>query len=109
MPRSGGELLAAGYPPSILHLCPNGVQRAVTPHAADALAARAMLADANPELELPAGAVLAVYTGRLEPGCGLEMAVDAWEPVFGAADPTAQLWLAGDGHCDRRSADESNA
>ena len=68
------ELTAAGYPPSIVHLCPNGVPEPPPRTRQTQLAARAMLAEANPELELPAAAPLAVYTGRLEPGCGLEMA-----------------------------------
>jgi glycosyltransferase involved in cell wall biosynthesis len=90
------ELTAAGYPPSIVYLLPNGVPESPPRTRQTQLAARAMLADANPELELPAGTPLAVYVGRLEPGCGLEMAVDAWEPIA-RRRPNARLWLVGDG------------
>ena len=90
------ELIAARYPPLIVHLLPNGVPEPPPRTRQTQLAARAMLAEANPELELPAAAPLAVYTGRLEPGCGLEMAVDAWEPIA-RRRPNARLWLAGDG------------
>ena len=90
------ELIAAGYPPSIVHLLPNGVPEPLPHTRQTQLAARAMLAEANPELEMPVGAILAVYTGRLEPGCGLEAAIDAWEPIA-RRRPNARLWLAGDG------------
>jgi glycosyltransferase involved in cell wall biosynthesis len=54
------------------------------------------LADSNPELELPEVASLTVYTGRLEPNCGLETLIDAWTPIT-QHWPNARLWLVGEG------------
>ena len=51
------------------------------------LAARALLAEANQELQLPDTAPLAVYLGRLEPNCGLERLLEAWQVIL-AAGPT---------------------
>jgi glycosyltransferase involved in cell wall biosynthesis len=90
------ELLSAGYVASRVHYIPNGVADAVPRSGTTRLAARAMLTDANPELRLADTTFLAVYVGRLEPGCGLERLLDAWEPIAGRR-PHAKLWLVGSG------------
>jgi glycosyltransferase involved in cell wall biosynthesis len=90
------ELLSAGYPPSIVHPCPNGVPDTPPRTRQTQLAARAVLAESNQELALTPTAILAVYIGRLEPWCGLERLIDAWEPIA-RRRPDARLWLVGDG------------
>jgi glycosyltransferase involved in cell wall biosynthesis len=47
-------------------------------------------------LELPRGAPLAVYTGRLHEGKGLAHLVAAW-PLVLQRHPQARLWLVGEG------------
>ena len=89
-------MLSAGYSASRVHRVPNGVPDCPTRTRETRMAARAMLAESNSELELPHAAPLAVYTGRLEPGRGLERLLDAWEPIA-RRRPNARLWLAGDG------------
>jgi glycosyltransferase involved in cell wall biosynthesis len=55
-----------------------------------------MLTEANQELQLPDAALLAVYLGRLEPNCGLERLIEAWETIS-RRHPNARLWLIGEG------------
>ena len=90
------ELRAAGYPPSIVHHLPNGVPATPPRTRQTRLAARCVLAESNHELELPDTASLAVYAGRLEPDCGLERLLDAWEGIS-RRRPKARLWLVGEG------------
>jgi len=90
------ELRAAGYPPSLVHDLPNGVPAAPPRTRQTRLAARAVLAESNRELELSDTASLAVYAGRLEPDCGLERLLDAWEGIS-RRRPRARLWLVGEG------------
>jgi glycosyltransferase involved in cell wall biosynthesis len=90
------ELLAAGYSRSLVHGLPNGVPDVPPRTRQTRLAARAMLAEANPELELPEAAPLALYIGRLELGCGLQRLLEAWETIL-RRRPNARLWLVGEG------------
>ncbi len=90
------ELLAAGYSRSLVRYVPNGVPDAPPRTRHTRLAARAMLAEANPELQLPEATPLAVYVGRLEPDCGLERLLEAWETIL-RRRPNARLWLVGEG------------
>jgi glycosyltransferase involved in cell wall biosynthesis len=90
------ELLAAGYSPSIVRHVPNGVAEVPPPSVGTRLAARALLAEANQELQLPDAAPLTVYLGRLEPNCGLERLVEAWQVIL-RHRPNARLWLIGQG------------
>jgi len=92
----GRELLAAGYPQSLVRPIPNGVPGAPPRTPQTRLAARALLAEANQELQLPDTAPLAVYLGRLEPGCGLGGLLEAWIIIL-RRWPGARLWLIGDG------------
>ena len=90
------ELLEAGYPPECVHRVPNGVP-IPPPRSPEAkLAARAVLAEIDPVLQLPGWAPLAVYTGRLHASKGIEVLVAAWEPIA-ARWPNARLFLVGDG------------
>jgi glycosyltransferase involved in cell wall biosynthesis len=90
------ELIAAGYPRDRIHFIPNGVPlfASVTPTARHA--ARAALGQVQRALELPRGAPLAVYTGRLHEGKGLAHLVAAW-PLVLQRHPQARLWLVGEG------------
>jgi glycosyltransferase involved in cell wall biosynthesis len=90
------ELLAAAYPAAIVQSIPNGVPNPPPCTRQTQQAARAMLAESNQDLELPPASPLAVYIGRLEPGCGLEMLVDAWA-IITQRRSNARLWLVGDG------------
>jgi glycosyltransferase involved in cell wall biosynthesis len=94
------ELLAAGYSSSIVHYLPNGIPDAPPRTRQTRLAARAMLAEANQELQLPEAVPLAVYIGRLEPNCGLERLLEAWETIS-RRHPNARLWLVGEGSLRR--------
>jgi glycosyltransferase involved in cell wall biosynthesis len=51
-------------------------------------------------LELPEAAPLALYLGRLEPGCGLQPLLKAWEAIV-RRRPNARLWLVGEGSLRR--------
>lgn len=90
------ELLAAGYPRQRVHWMPNGVATGPAPSPQRKAAARQVLAVALPLLYLPPETPLAVYTGRLHPGKGLECLLTAWQAVA-ARLPLARLWLVGDG------------
>jgi glycosyltransferase involved in cell wall biosynthesis len=82
------EAAAAGIARERLRLIPNGVDTAAfapaDPAARGALRAR---------LGLPAGVPVAVFSGRLEPGKGLECLLEHWPD----ADPDAVLLVAGEG------------
>lgn len=95
------ELIAAGYPRDRVHWLPNGVPIPDEPDAGPVTrksAARAALAAANPALECPGSAPLAVYTGRLDRAKGLDTLLAAWQAVVTrGGHENAQLWLAGDG------------
>jgi len=90
------ELIAAGYAAAKVQVLPNGVAVPALGDEAGKTAARAALAAANPALELPEDAPLAVYTGRLHAAKGLAELVAAWEQVL-RRRPDARLWLVGEG------------
>ena len=90
------ELLAAGYPAARVLYVPNGVQIPPPRKPEVQRAARHALAETHPAMFLPRGSPLAVYTGRLHEGKGLDRLLTAWKMVS-ARWPLARLWLAGDG------------
>ncbi|MGD9644866.1 MAG: glycosyltransferase family 4 protein [Pirellulales bacterium] len=102
------ELLAAGYARERIKLIPNAVP-IVPPRESDARAeARAALAEAHPLLNVPRGAPLVVYTGRLHAAKGLSDLIAAWRTIA-ERWPAARLWLVGDGPHRRALADEIEA
>lgn len=90
------ELQDSGYPTSRLHSIVNGVPDSAPRTRETRSAARNVLAEANEELHLNPAVLLAVYAGRLEPNRGLDLLLDAWEPIA-RHRPHARLWLVGDG------------
>lgn len=90
------ELLALRYGRPKVHCLPNGVPLPPAADPAARAAARRALAEAQPSLFLPARAPLAVTTGRLHPGKGLDDLLEAW-PAVTAHHPEARLWIIGDG------------
>ena len=90
------ELIAAGYPRDRVHWLANGVPIPEEAGTSEKATARAALAGANPALDCPIAAPLALYTGRLDRAKGLSTLVAAWQGVL-ARRPDAQLWLAGEG------------
>jgi glycosyltransferase involved in cell wall biosynthesis len=94
------ELIAAGYPRTRIHYVPNGVPLAEPVDRTAKQKARKTLAAVRPDLNCPADCPLAVYTGRLHEGKGLDDLVTAWQRVV-ARRPGAQLWLAGEGPHER--------
>jgi len=90
------ELRLAGFPDSRIQMVPAGVPLPPPRPPIARRAARAALADANPALQMPDWAPLAVYTGRLEKFKQLKHLVAAWRPIV-QRWPNANLWLAGQG------------
>jgi glycosyltransferase involved in cell wall biosynthesis len=90
------ELLAAGYPADRIHHLPNGVSLGTDRSKATRDAAREVLAEVNPGLQLNDGGKLVVFTGRLDRNKGLLDLVDAWAE-YNRKHPTSRLWLIGDG------------
>jgi len=90
------ELLAAGYPEDRVRYLPNGVPIPPARSATARSNARAALASADPALDVPPAAPVAVYIGRLHEAKGLAHLVAAWEPIV-ARWSDARLWLAGEG------------
>jgi glycosyltransferase involved in cell wall biosynthesis len=85
------EFLDAGIPPERAVLIPHGVDTArFRPAAAGERSAL------RTRLGLPSDASIAVYTGRLLRGKGLEVLIDAFAAVA-AADPRARLLIVGSG------------
>jgi len=99
-PEIERELLEAGYSPALVRVIPNGVPDVPPRTPQTRRAARALLAEANQELQLPDTAPLAVYLGRLEPNCGLEWLLDVWTTIL-RRWPNARLWLIGEGSLRR--------
>jgi glycosyltransferase involved in cell wall biosynthesis len=90
------ELVAAGYPAPRVHRIANGVRIPPPIDAQRRKIARDALSLAHTALYVPPGSPLAVYTGRLHPGKGLEDLLVAWAKVL-ASWPDGRLWLVGDG------------
>ena len=99
-PAIEAEMIEAGYSQSRIHRINNGVSLAVNLAPRRRALARTALAEVNPQLRLPDGARLAIYTGRLHPEKGLDFLIKAWPRVMDHW-PTARLWLVGSGsHSD---------
>jgi glycosyltransferase involved in cell wall biosynthesis len=95
-PHIAEELRGAGYPSARIREIPNGVPIAAPLDNPQRRAARDALSLAHTALYVPPGSPLAVYTGRLHPGKGLEDLLVAWSKVL-ALWPEGRLWLAGNG------------
>lgn len=90
------ELIAAGYPRSLLQRIANAVPFPAPRTDAARNEARAALAAAHPLLAMSQGAPIAVYTGRLHPFKCLDVLIDAWR-IVAAKRPDARLWIVGEG------------
>jgi glycosyltransferase involved in cell wall biosynthesis len=90
------ELLDAGYQRDRVVYIPNGVPMGEMRDPAARLAARTMLTDLNWELNTSESMPVALYTGRLHGGKGLECLVRAWQIVV-RRWRHARLWLVGAG------------
>jgi glycosyltransferase involved in cell wall biosynthesis len=89
------ELEAAGYPHERICDVPFGTPIPPPRTGETQCAARAMLAESSPALQLSAHAPLAVSTSRLETDrCG-ELLIDAWS-IVAREKVAARLWLAGE-------------
>lgn len=86
------EAVAFGFPAGKIRVIPNGVDTA-----AFAPAAAGRTGEERARLGLPAAGPVGVFTGRLEPGKGLEALLELW-PHLGAE---ASLLLVGDGSLRR--------
>lgn len=90
------ELIAAGYPRERIHFIPNGVTIPSPREMTEREEIRSWLARSQPALYVHPGARLAVYTGRLHEAKGLTHLIEAWHTIV-RHDPTARLWLVGEG------------
>lgn len=88
------HLVSAGFPASKTHCIRPGVP-AARRQPDSCRRARIALAAANPALELPEPATVAVCTSRLRAATRLDTLVAAWLAVAGER-PDARLWLLGD-------------
>ena len=94
-PAARRELEAAGYPRERIFDVPPGVPLFPPRTPETRAAARALLADANSALQLPADASLVVSTGRLAAGRGWEQLLAAWS-IVARQKVAARLWFAGE-------------
>lgn len=90
------ELLAVGYSADRVYHLPNGVSLGTERSRATRDAAREVLVEVNPGLQVNDGGKLVVYTGRLDRNKGLLDLVDAWAE-YTSKHPASRLWLIGDG------------
>ena len=90
------ELIQAGYPRSIIHQIPNGVQPGIERTRQRRMKARAALGTAHSDLKLADDTLLAVYTGRLHRDKGLEILIDSWRIVSDRWS-RSKLWILGEG------------
>ncbi len=90
------ELRASNYSASRVHFVPNGVALPPFRTRERQLAARNILAEANPDLRVGEQTPVALYTGRLHTAKGLHDLVRAWQRVI-TLWPDARLWLVGEG------------
>lgn len=90
------ELISAGYPRQRLCRIPNAVRVGPQCSAKQRDEARQALGETHPLLAMSQQAPVAVYTGRLQAGKGLETLIEAWSRVA-AKRPDARLWIVGDG------------
>lgn len=90
------ELLARGYDADRVVSLPNGVSIPPLSTMETRLAARRTLVETQPALDLRSDTPLALFTGRLHPGKGLDRLIAAWKIVV-SRHPTARLLLAGEG------------
>ncbi len=84
------ELAVAGFPENRIRLIPNGVDLTCFKQVE-----KVKKKELREKLALPMP-MLSIYTGRMEPGKGLETLLSAWELVFHEV-PLAYLLLVGDG------------
>jgi glycosyltransferase involved in cell wall biosynthesis len=89
------ELEAAGYSREKIHDVPPGVPALPPRTPVTRTAAREMLADASPALQLGARSLLAVSTTRLAAGRGWETLLAAWS-IVARQRSSARLWLVGE-------------
>jgi glycosyltransferase involved in cell wall biosynthesis len=87
---------AAEYPSDRIQVIPNGVAIPEPRSSQRRQAARAILADANPDLKVSDDAPVALYTGRLSTEKGLHDLLRAWRRVL-SIWPDGRLWLVGEG------------
>jgi glycosyltransferase involved in cell wall biosynthesis len=92
-PAARRELEAAGYPRERIVDVPQGASLLPPRTFETQMEARALLAEANPDLQLALQAPLAVCTSSLEAGCGWEQLLPAWS-VVAQQNTAARLWLA---------------
>jgi glycosyltransferase involved in cell wall biosynthesis len=90
------ELIAAGYPRDRIQPIPLGVPLPGPSSDSAKQAARASLAQVQPQLQLPADARLALFVGALVEDQGLEDLLDSWSLLSQRQRP-AYLWIIGDG------------
>lgn len=90
------ELRAAEYPSDCIQCIPNGVEIPEPRTSERRLAARAILADANPDMKVSADTPVGLYIGRLSAEKGLHDLVRAWRQIVNIW-PEARLWLVGEG------------
>lgn len=94
-PAAQRELEAAGYRRERIFDVPMGVPLSPPRTPQTQTAARDLLADSNPVLQLPGNAPLAVATTRLAADRGWEDLLTAWSMVT-RQKSAAQLWLPGE-------------
>jgi glycosyltransferase involved in cell wall biosynthesis len=95
-PAIESELLDAGYSRAQVRQISNGAALPPAPSARRRVEARAALATGNSALGLAADTPLVLFAGRLEQSKGLADLIECW-PIVLQAQPTARLWLAGEG------------
>lgn len=90
------ELASQGFPEDRINVIPNGVDTAVfRPVSKDARSAL------RTSLSLPLDRKIAMFSGRLEPGKGLEVMLDAWRKLAGGPQKPLLL-VAGSGSLEKQ-------
>jgi glycosyltransferase involved in cell wall biosynthesis len=87
--RLTGEL---GIDPQRVHVIPHGVLR---PWEGSPAEDGALAADVKALLEGAGAGPVVLFFGLLRPYKGLELLLEAWRELHGAAGPAAQLWIVG--------------
>ena len=90
------DLIQAGYPRSIIHQIPNGVQPGIERTRHRRMKARTALGTAHSDLKLAEDTLLAVYNGRLHRDKGLEVLIDGWK-IVSERWSHSRLWIVGEG------------
>jgi len=98
------ELLKAGFPENRIAVIPNGVETGTfTPATAEDKKAL------RKTLHLPADAPVVTYAGRLEPGKGVEILLDAWKSFENAPGVKPLLLIVGDGSLETALQEKAKA